>query len=103
MITKAEAKELVSAKVCGKIKDDPYDDEIVIIDEATMEMSWGWVFFYTSRKYHETDDFQYAIAGNAPILVEKERGKLMETGTAHPVEYYIENYERCGNPDMADS
>ena len=69
MITKARAMELVSNEVCGFNRDLPDDDEIIILDDGTIEKSWGWVFFYTSRKYHETNDIRYAVAGNAPIIV----------------------------------
>jgi hypothetical protein len=73
-------------------------DEYIVVDEATIEKPWGWVFFHTSRKWKETGDICYAVAGNSPILVEKATGRLLTTGTARNVEYYIENYERTGNP-----
>ena len=73
-------------------------DEIIILDDATIEKSWGWVFFQTSKKWHETNDIEYAIAGNAPIIVEKDTGKLFFTGTAYPMEHYIQNYEKSGDP-----
>ena len=74
------------------------DDEIIILDSSTIGRVWGWVFFFTSKKWHETRAIKYAIAGNAPVIVEKFSGRLLFTGTAHPVEYYIENFERGGNP-----
>ena len=98
MITQIEARELVSKKVCGPSLDFP-DDEIIILDEYTIEKPWGWVFFHTSKKWHETNDIKYAIAGNSPIIVEKETGKLLSTGTAYSVKHYISNYERCGDPN----
>lgn len=76
----------------------PSDDELVLVDEATLERPWGWVFFYTSRKWAETGDLQYALAGNAPILVERTTGRLLTLGTARPVEDYIAAYERSGDP-----
>lgn len=98
MITKQAARELVYEKVGGTSPNLPEDDEIIILDEATIEKPWGWVFFYTSRKWFETKDIKYAIAGNAPIIVEKDTGKLITTGTAHSIEYYIQNYEESGSP-----
>ena len=98
MITREQARELVAKQVCGRPDWLPPDDEIIIIDEATIEKPWGWVFFFSSKQWMETNDTKYAIAGNAPIIVEKETGRLITTGTARETEYYIENYERTGNP-----
>ena len=93
-----EPYQLVIKKVCGPSPNLPEDDEIIILDDATIEKSWGWVFFQTSKKWHETNDIKYAIAGNAPIIVEKDTGKLFFTGTAYPIEHYIQNYEKSGDP-----
>ncbi|MHC9084056.1 YrhB domain-containing protein [Luteimonas sp. RIT-PG2_3] len=98
MITKEQARELVATSVCSRPEWLPEDDEIVILDAHTIEKPWGWVFFHTSRKWHETRDTNYAIAGNAPILVERLTGRLLVTGTAQGIESYIKNYERTGNP-----
>lgn len=72
---------------------------MIIVDEETIERSWGWVFFYTSRKWKETGDIRYAVAGNSPVIVEKATGRLILAGTAHRIEYYIENIERTGHPN----
>ena len=98
MITKEQARELVAKQVCTKPDWLPADDELIIYDDATIEKSWGWVFFHGSKKWIETNDIKYAIAGNSPIIVEKATGKLLTTGTAHRTEQYIENYERTGHP-----
>jgi hypothetical protein len=98
MITRKRARELVSNQVCGPYGQMPEGDEIIILDEATIEKPWGWVFFYTSKKWHETKDFKYAIAGHSPIIVERTTGKLFITGTAYPIQHYIQNYEQSGDP-----
>ncbi|WP_095948818.1 YrhB domain-containing protein [Variovorax boronicumulans] len=98
MITKEKARQLVAESVCGSVDWFPDDDELILLDEQTLEKPWGWVFFYTSKKWHETREVRYAIAGNAPILVERRTGKLIATGTAMPIERYIENFERTGSP-----
>ncbi|AXK40122.1 YrhB domain-containing protein [Crenobacter cavernae] len=95
MVTKEQARRLVEAEVCN--------DEIVIVDEATIEKPWGWVFSYASKTWLETKDPRYAIVGNAPIIVERQSGRLIDTGTAMPIEHYIANYERCGNPYGLDA
>lgn len=99
MVTREQARKLIADKVARNVDVLPPDDEIMVVDEATIEKPWGWVFFYTSRKWHETQLHRYAIAGNAPLIVEKESGNVLTTGTAFPVEHYISIYERCGNPN----
>ena len=71
--------------------------ELGLVEEATIEGDFGWVFFYATRAYLETGDDRYALVGNAPILVSRRDGSLHETGTAHPIEFFIENFERTGN------
>ena len=56
------------------------------------EESFGWIFFYTSKRFHETKDFQYAIAGNGPVIVNRETGEVTMLGTAGGVEKQIEEY-----------
>lgn len=68
-------------------------DSLVILHERTLEKPWGWVFFYTSKQFQETRDFRFALAGNAPYIVERETGRLIETGTAMSLDEYIANYE----------
>ena len=98
MITKEQARQLVAGSVCGRPDGLPDNDEIIILDEYTLERAWGWVFFYTSKLWQETRKIEYALAGNAPILVERATGRLLATGTAMPTEHYIDNYERTGSP-----
>ncbi|THB79904.1 MAG: hypothetical protein D3926_09820 [Desulfobacteraceae bacterium] len=74
------------------------DDELIIIESETIEKEWGWVFFYSSKKWVETNDFQYAVAGNAPYIVLRHSGKILETGTAYPIDHYITRFEETGDP-----
>lgn len=66
----------------------------VIVDSATLEREFGWVFFYDSEEHQTTGDFRSALLGNAPIIVDREDGSIHATGTAKPVEFYIEEYLR---------
>ncbi|MDH3700991.1 MAG: YrhB family protein [Alphaproteobacteria bacterium] len=72
--------------------------ELAIIENETIEGNFGWVFFYETKKYLESGDFRDGLLGNAPIIVSKLDGRLHETGTAEPIEFYIENFKRSGNP-----
>ena len=72
--------------------------ELAILDDHTITQDFGWVFFYQSKKYLNSGDGSHALAGNAPIIVSRRDGRLHETGTAEPIEAYIENFKRTGNP-----
>lgn len=66
--------------------------ELLIVDSE--EFPVGWVFYYDSKKHQETGATRDAIAGNAPILVDRRDGSVHFTGTGRPIEEYIERYER---------
>lgn len=72
------------------------DYTLEIIENFTIEKEFGWVFFYNSNKYLANNNFSDMIVGNGPILVCKKDEQLHETGTAYPIEYYIENFEKYG-------
>ena len=40
-----------------------------------------------------TGEAKYAVAGNAPLIVNRNTGEVLPTGTARPVEQYIAEYE----------
>jgi len=94
----AEARAAVEEYLQSIAGDLPAEDALVIIETETIERSWGWVFFYTSRLWREAGEVQYALAGNAPLIVERQSKRVLPTGTALPVERYIANYERTGKP-----
>ncbi len=58
------------------------------------EHDFGWVFFYDSSAHVESGAASEALAGNAPLIVDKIDGKLYVTGTAHPIGHYLEEYRR---------
>jgi len=71
----------------------PKGDQLVLVETATIERPFGWVFCYNSKKYLETGDDRHALLGNAPLIVDREDGSVHATGTARPVQYYIHEYE----------
>lgn len=96
MINKIQALKIVK-KIISEFS-GPENDEYIILDKETIEKDWGWVFFHTSKKWHETQDLKYAVAGNAPYIVLRENGNAITTGTAHETEYYIKRFEETGDP-----
>ncbi|MBN9694108.1 MAG: hypothetical protein J0M24_28035 [Verrucomicrobia bacterium] len=70
---------------------DPHH-RLVILKEYDYE--FGWVFSYNTEQYVATGDRSYALAGNAPIIVDRADGQLYGTGTAYPLDHFIAEYRR---------
>jgi hypothetical protein len=79
----------------------PEDDitEVVIVEDDTMQIEGGWVFFCQSKKFLETGDSMDMLVGDGPIIVSSSNGALHTTGSAHPPEFYIKNFQKCGRPN----
>ncbi len=90
MLSKQDAQDLVEARLC---KISPSDNPYVVVGAGTIEKPYGWVFFYSSKKYLETGTVRYALAGNGPVFVNKETGCLEFCGVNKPVQVQIEDYE----------
>lgn len=88
-----DAKALVKRKLAEMVSQDE-SVEFVLVEDATIEKEWGWVFFYQNKKYIETGEVKYALAGNAPYIVNRNTSEIISTGTAHNIEYYINEYEQ---------
>lgn len=71
-------------------------DELCILVGETIECRSGWVFFFNSRKFLQTGDPKYTLAGNGPVLVDMRSGEVVQLGTAHAVRDYIAHYESTG-------
>ncbi len=77
------------------------DNPLIVIKHQ--EKSYGWVFFYTAKKYWETQDVRYSIAGNGPVIVEKSSGNMHQLGTALGPEYQIAAWEESHGLSAAES
>ncbi|TDP60090.1 YrhB domain-containing protein [Flavobacterium dankookense] len=91
MLTEKEITE-VANKFIREIEEEA-KMELLILQKHIIKKPYGIIYFYTSKKYYETKDDKYAVAGNAPFLVEKETGNIVEFGTGASEEYYILEYE----------
>lgn len=91
MIAREQAEALAEQHVAAFRGNVP---DLMLRTDATIERPFSWVFFYDSRRYIETGDTDHAVCGNAPVIVNRHSGELWVTGTAKPVEAYIEEYER---------
>lgn len=89
MLTRSDAQVLVESELSNA---DSAGD-LQILEGSTLEYSWGWVFYYQSKKFLETGDFRDQLAGNAPYFVNKLSGDVRTTGTAHDIDHYVAEYE----------
>jgi hypothetical protein len=62
--------------------------DLALAESATLERDFGWVFFYRAAREDEL------LAGNAPFIVDRRDGSVHVTGTARPVEEYLDAYAR---------
>jgi len=85
-INDQDARRLVEAHLAHM----KVDWEPVIVE--VREFPVGWVFFYDSKVHQETNSVSDALAGNAPILVDRSDGTLHMTGTAQPIQKYVDQY-----------
>ena len=68
--------------------------ELRILDEHTIETDFGWVFFWQSQRFLDSRNSSDQLAGNAPLIVDRCDGALQITGTALPIEHYIQQYRQ---------
>jgi hypothetical protein len=45
--------------------------------EITEEHPLGYVFFYNSKKFWQTRDYAFSLAGNGPLLVKRATGEVI--------------------------
>ncbi len=67
--------------------------ELALMEEKTVEREFGWVFFYTTKRYLQTRDPNHLKPGNAPLVVERADGRTDYLGTSVPPPVAIELYE----------
>ena len=87
--SKAEAQQIAEHYIRNKIFSEV---DTSIVDEHTIETDFGWVFFWNSTEYLATGDIRNALAGNVPLIVDRQSGSVYETSTAEPIDSIIERY-----------
>lgn len=91
MLTDKQMLEIANKYIAFKEK--LTNIEVQIYKDNIIKKEYGNIYFYESKDYIETGIFGYRLLGNAPFLVEKETGRIVNFGTAYDDDYYIEAYE----------
>jgi len=92
MITLEEAIKIVSTAI--KANEFSLNTEEIIIDDSlTIEKPYCWIFTYTSKLWQETGDYKHALAGNAPIIIDKRTGNRTSYSTKYDMETIVNKYE----------
>ncbi|WP_315729101.1 YrhB domain-containing protein [Bradyrhizobium sp. SZCCHNS2015] len=68
--------------------------EARIVQPSTVTKPYGWIFFYESKDFLDNGIELARLAGNAPIIVNRNTNELRVTGTAMPLEHYLKQYEK---------
>jgi hypothetical protein len=89
-ITPARALEIARKAVDDLKASQPF----VIIENKTQTKDFGWVFFYTSKKFLETHDRKDLIPGNGPLVVDRLDGTIHFLSSSLPPNRAIEEYEK---------
>lgn len=95
MISEAEARTIAEAHL-AEINERIDFGPVVI--SGVEERPIGWVFYWTTARYLETGDWRDAVPGNAPILIDRAMGESLPTGTAYPIDHYIDEHTARRDP-----
>ena len=76
------------------LPDREHTPKLHLVISKAVEYEFGWVFFYDTKEYLETNSIDDSIVGNAPFIVDKNDGQLYVTGTTRPIEYFVDQYRK---------
>lgn len=66
---------------------------VQVLKDQVLKKPYGWIFFYQSSAFLKSGDYNDALAGNAPIIVDRLNGEIHVTGTGRPLDEYLAEYE----------
>lgn len=70
------------------------DADLVVLEDATVEREFGWVFIYTTKLHRDTGDRRHAIPGIGPLAVEAIGGRVTFLSSTGPADRAIDDFER---------
>lgn len=91
-----EARELVEEYLAAM--QPPADEEWIVT--RVDERDWGWVISWVNRRAAEgSHDVRDWSAGGGPFLVDRQTGRVAQSGSAYSVEHCIELWRAGEWPD----
>lgn len=90
MVTKQDAVRIAENHANNG---DPGPDALVVDDEWTIERDYGWLFTYNTPEFVRTRNRRDALVGNAPLLVLRESGSVIQFPTSCTREKAVADYE----------
>ncbi|MFP3595859.1 hypothetical protein [Chryseobacterium sp. SIMBA_029] len=91
MLTEQEILKIAKKYVLDSEK--VFKMPMILLEAYTIKKSYGYIFFYNSKKKFDNPESDTEILGNGPFIVEIKSGRIIELGTARSSVYYIEEYE----------
>ncbi len=90
MISKEKATDLVEQHI------QKYNrlHETALMKDRTIEEDFGWVFFYNLKAFVEHGDRSAMLAGNAPLIYDKDNERIVVTGTRLTIDTYVMLYKK---------
>ncbi|HXN50546.1 MAG TPA: YrhB domain-containing protein [Candidatus Acidoferrum sp.] len=89
------SKERATEIARKTIDDLKATNPLVILEDKTLEKDFGWVFFYTTKKYQETRDKKYLMPGNSPLIVDRFDGSTHFLPSSLPPGRAVEEYQKA--------
>ena len=88
MLTLEQAQRIAEADISWRAEGGAR-----VLSQSTIELPYGWVFFWNSVTFLETGDRRFMLLGNAPLIVNGSDGTTRFTGTARATTHYLREYE----------
>jgi hypothetical protein len=86
----------VAARRLGELARDA-GCELVLLDQSTVQVEQGWVFFYNFADFLSTGKASDALAGNGPLFVAFD-GKLTELPSSKPWQRALDELAQARTP-----
>ncbi|WP_042777564.1 YrhB domain-containing protein [Sinorhizobium fredii] len=83
----AEAEDILRTRFLRDLKHD-----FIVQTDRTQEREFGWVLFYTTRRFAETGDPSSLVPGVGPVVVMRD-GKIVPLTTSAPPKLAIATFE----------
>lgn len=65
----------------------------ILLPDRTVERSFGWVFFYTTKRYLESKSPEDLVPGDGPLVVHRTDGSIAFLSTSLSPLAAVEQYE----------